>query len=456
MRLVRPPRSLQGRLLALVLSVVVGVWLATAALTWLDASHELDELLDGHLAQAAALLVVQQAQEIDEEDDRGVDAPTLHRYAPKVAFQVFHEGRLSLRSANAPTLPMVGPGKDFKAGFDTVQMAGTAWRVFAASGAERDVQVYVGEQLSSRAAILWAVLRSTLWPMAVALPLLALTVWWAVYLGVAPLRRLGSALAERQAQALHPVALDGAPSEMAPMVSALNALFERIGALLESERRFTADAAHELRTPIAAIRIQAQVALGETDQALRLHALQFTLDGCDRATRLVDQLLTLSRLEAGAAPDLTAVDLRALTQRVVAELAPRAISKNQTLDFDATEPCSVAGNETLLAVLVRNLVDNAVRYSPPSARIKVAVRQQAGQVVLSVEDSGSGLAEADRQRLGERFFRVVGSAESGSGLGWSIVRRIAAVHRMDLQLERSAELGGLAVRVHCQASAATA
>jgi two-component system, OmpR family, sensor histidine kinase QseC len=453
MRLVKPPRSLQGRLLALVLSVVVLVWLATAALTWLDASHELDELLDGHLAQAAALLVVQQAQEI--EDEHGVDAPTLHRYAPKVAFQVFHAGRLTLRSANAPTQPMVRPGKGFKAGFDTVQIAGTAWRVFATSGAERNVQVYVGEQASSRAAILWAVLRSTLWPMAVALPLLALAVWWAVYLGVAPLRRLGSALAERQAQALHPVALDGAPLEMAPMVSALNALFERIATLLESERRFTADAAHELRTPIAAIRIQAQVALGETDEALRQHALQFTLDGCDRATRLVDQLLTLSRLEAGAAPAMVAVDLRVLTQRVVAEVAPKAISKNQTLDFDA-EPCSVAGNETLLAVLVRNLVDNAVRYSPPSARIKVSVRQQAGQVVLSVEDSGPGLAEADCQRLGERFFRVVGSSESGSGLGWSIVRRIAAVHRMDLQLERSVELGGLAVRVRCPANAATA
>jgi two-component system sensor histidine kinase QseC len=243
------------------------------------------------------------------------------------------------------------------------------------------------------------------------------------------------------------------------MVSALNALFERIGTLLESERRFTADAAHELRTPIAAIRIQAQVALGEADEALRRHALQFTLDGCDRATRLVDQLLTLSRLEAGAAPDLAAVDLRALTQRVVAEVAPKAISKNQTLDFDALKPCSIAGNETLLAVLVRNLVDNAVRYSPPSARIKVslqAVDGKNGQVVLSIEDSGPGLTEVDRQRLGERFFRVVGSYESGSGLGWSIVRRIAAVHRMELQVERSVELGGLAVRARCQASAAAA
>jgi two-component system sensor histidine kinase QseC len=365
--MIKTPGSLQGRLLALVLAVVVGVWLATATMTWFDARHELDELLDSHLAQAAALLVVQQAREI-EDDGPGIDTPTLHRYAPKVAFQVFHEGRLVLRSANAPVTPMVESGKDIKTGFATVQIEGIAWRVFAAYGAERDVQVYVGEQASSRASILWAVLRSTLWPMVVALPLLALAVWWAVYRGVAPMRRLGRALAERQPQALHPLALDGTTSEMAPMVNALNGLFERIGTLLESERRFTADAAHELRTPIAAIRAQAQVALGEADDARRTHALKNTLEGCDRATRLVEQLLTLSRLEAVTAPAMAVVDLSALTQRVVAELAPKALAKNQTLEFEAAEPCSVPGNETLLTVLVRNLVNNAVRYSPASAQ----------------------------------------------------------------------------------------
>jgi len=261
MILVKPPRSLQGQLLALVLAVVVGVWLATAVLTWFDARHELDELLDSHLAQAAALLVVQQVPEIGD-DEPGIDAPTLHRYAPKVAFQVFHQGRLALRSANAPNTPMVEPDMHFRTGFKTVQIEGTPWRVFATHGAERDLQVYVGERTSLRVSILWAVLRSMLWPMAVALPLLALAVWWAVYHGVAPMRRLGRALAGRQALALQPVTLDGAPSEMTLMVNALNGLFERIGTLLESERRFTADAAHELRTPIAAIRMQAQVAAG--------------------------------------------------------------------------------------------------------------------------------------------------------------------------------------------------
>jgi two-component system, OmpR family, sensor histidine kinase QseC len=440
------PRSLQGRLMVLVVGLVAAVWLVTSALTWYDVRRELDELLDSHLAQAASLLVVQQAREVGEDDD-AIDAPTLHRYAPKVAFQVFHEGRLALRSANAPTRPMVEPGEHFKTGFKTVRIDGVAWRVFAAHGAERDVQVYVGEQVDSRASILWALLRSALWPMLVALPLLALAAWWAVYRGVAPLRRLGRTLAKRQPQALTPVVVDGAPSEMRPMLDALNGLFSRIGALIESERRFTADAAHELRTPIAAIRAQAQVALGEADSAQRRHALDATLQGCDRATRLVDQLLTLSRLEAGAAPEFAAVDLAALVRGAVAELAPLALQKRQTIEVAAADACSVHGNATLLAVLVRNLVDNAIRYSPAGASVKLTLEQALGQARLSVEDSGPGMTAADMARLGERFFRVLGSDQSGSGLGGSIVRRIAEVHGAELRVGRSATLGGLGVEV---------
>ena len=439
------PGSLQGRLLVLVLGLVIAAWLATATLTWIDVRHELDELLDSHLAQAAALLVVQQTGEI--EDDHQVDAPTLHRYAPKVAFQVFHEGRLALRSSNAPTEPMLDIERRAADGFKTINIAGTAWRVFATHGRERDVQVFVGEQVASRNSILWAVLRSSLAPMLLALPLLALAAWFAVRQGVAPLRHLGRALAARSPQALHPVAINGAPSEMLPMLDALNGLFRRIAELLESERRFTADAAHELRTPIAGIRAQAQVALGATADSERSHALHATLQGCDRATRLVEQLLTLSRLEAGAEHALVAVDLAALARQVVAELAPQALSKQQLIDVDASNPCTVQGDATLLSVMVRNLVDNAIRYSPPGAIVKIAVSPETSAVRLTVEDSGPGMSPTDMERIGERFFRVVGSGQDGSGLGWSIARRIAAVHQAVVRVAKSDLLEGLSVEV---------
>jgi two-component system sensor histidine kinase QseC len=283
--------------------------------------------------------------------------------------------------------------------------------------------------------------------MVVAVPLLALAVWWAVYRGTAPLRRLGRTLAERQPDALQPLPLTGLTSEMEPLIEALNKLLGRISVLLESERRFTADAAHELRTPIAAIRVQAQVALAETDDALRRHALSGTLEGCDRAARLVDQLLTLSRLEADRMPPMATLDLHALIQRVVAELVPKALAKGQVLEVEESQACRIPGNETLLAVLVRNLVDNALRYSPQAARVRIGLLQKNERFVLSVEDSGPGLPESDRRRLGERFFRVSGNGESGSGLGWSIVKRIAAAHGFELKIEASVDLGGLAVRV---------
>jgi two-component system sensor histidine kinase QseC len=442
----RLPRSLQGRLLALVLGLVAGVWVATAALTWRDVSHELDELLDSHLAQAAALLVARQAGEI-EDDDHGIDAPSLHRYAPQVAFQVFHEGRLALRSSNAPALPMLAVTPQTEDGFLTVDMGGARWRVFATRGNERDTQVFVGEQVESRQAILRAVLRSVLTPMLFALPLLALAAWWAVRQGVAPMRALGRTLAQRQPQALQPIAVDGAPSEMTPMLEALNGLFQRIADLMASERRFTADAAHELRTPIAAIRTQAQVALASAETAERTHALQATVQGCDRATRLVAQLLTLSRLESGNAQALGRLDLGGVVRQVVADVAALALDKDQTIELDADRPCSIDADATLLAVLVRNLVDNAIRYSPAGARVTVAIQGSNDGVRLTVDDSGPGMSAADIEHLGERFFRVIGSGQPGSGLGWSIARRIAAVLGARVQVGRSAGLGGLSVEV---------
>jgi two-component system sensor histidine kinase QseC len=434
--------------LALVLGVVTSVWLATVLLTWLDARHELDELLDGHLAQAAAILVVQQEEEV-HENEHGLDAPSLHPYAPKVAFQVFHEGRLVMRSANAPLAPMASAGAGFRSGFETVQLAGSSWRIFAAYGAQRDIQVYVGEESASRASILLAVLRSTLLPMGLALPLLTLVLWWAIHRSVAPMRQLGRSLERRRPDALETLVVDGAPKELIPMIDALNSLFNRIGMLLESERRFTADASHELRTPIAAIRTQAQVALAESDDGLRRHALKATLAGCDRAIRLVDQLLTLSRLEAAALPTQESVDLAILARRVAADLAPKAIGKGQTVEVEVEPdlPCTVRANEALIGVLVRNLIDNALRYSPPQARVAVSVGRSDGALSFRVEDSGPGMSAADLGRLGERFFRVMGSGESGSGLGWSIVRRIAVVHDLEIDLTRPSRFGGLGVAI---------
>jgi two-component system sensor histidine kinase QseC len=452
------PRSLRGRLLAGVLAVVVTVWGGAAALAWRDVRHELDELLDAHLAQAAALLVVQHSGELGHDDERTLAAPQLHRYAPRAVFQVFHEGQLVLRSADAPVAPLRPLREAAAGGFARVRVDGLDWRVFAARGAERDVQVLVAERDDARADIVRAALRGIFWPLALALPLLAVLAAWVVHRGLLPLRRLREQLAQRQpasTEPLRPLSLDGAPSEIAPLVATLDGLFARIAGLLDSERRFTADAAHELRTPIAAVRAQAQVALAETDDATRRHALQATLQGCDRATRLVEQLLTLSRLEAGAALPPAPVDLAALARRVLADLAPQALARGQALTLDADAAAVVPGDATLLAVLLRNLVDNALRHAPDGAPVAVRVAPAGGGrgATLQVDDGGPGLPDEQLAKLGERFWRgPQAAAGSGSGLGWSIVRRIAAVQGLALQVGRSAALGGLSVAVHWPAA----
>lgn len=441
----RTSGSLQTRLLLLLMAAVTFVWLIAAFLTWTDARRELDELLDGHLAQAAALLVVQQGH--SDDDHEIADVPSLHKYAPKVAFQVFHDGQLMVRSSNAGHSPM----STQPSGFSTVQLDGAPWRIFATRGTENEVQVFVGEQTDTRSAILRAVLRSMLLPLGFALPVLALLVWWAVRQGLAPLRQLSQMLVHRSPHSMTPVVLGDMPSEVEPLVQALNALFGRIESMMAAERRFTSDAAHELRTPIAAIRAQAQVALGAgSNSRERDHALRTTLAGCDRAARLVDQLLTLARLEAGsdngsmAADD---VDLCAVTRRVAADLAATALARGQTLMLDTPVECRVRGNDMLTAVLVRNLIDNALRYSPDGAQVQVDVARHIDCPFIQVQDSGPGMSQKDRARLGERFFRVLGNAQPGSGLGWSIVRRIAKVFGATVEVGPSGLLKGLSVRV---------
>jgi two-component system sensor histidine kinase QseC len=435
--------SLQQRLLTRTLGGVLIVWVATAAFVWFEAQHEVDELLDAHLAQSAALLVVQQNATPDD-DEPLLDAPTLHKYAHRVAYQVFDEDRLVMHSPNVAHTPMAQHTR----GFETLTLAdGKSWRIFAAPGRGRDVQIYVAERVDSRDEILRAVLRGFWPPLTIALPLLLIGLWWNVRSGLQPLQRLRQVLLKRDTQTLTPVSLPETPQEVQPMLDALNDLLQRLAQRMETERRFTADAAHELRTPIAAIRAQAQVALSSTtDDQVRKQALQDTLLGCDRASRVVEQLLTLARVEGPQDVASEPFRLDQLAQQVMADLTPEALRRGQTLELLAPEPLQVNGQSTLWQILLRNLIDNALRYSPDGSVVRIeAQRLDPRHVQVTVQDSGPGLASTDMARLGERFFRVLGNSATGSGLGWSIVRHIASLQHVDVQVGKSADLGGLQV-----------
>jgi two-component system, OmpR family, sensor histidine kinase QseC len=436
-------RPLQTQLTLSVLLGVSAIWVVMLLVIWQDSQRQIDKLLDDHLVQSAALLVAQQGPHLFDEDP--ADSHVVHPKVVSVMYQVFHDGALTLKSDNAPPQPLLATGKRFEVGFDDVVMEDAVWRVYASFGQETDVHVYVAERESSRMAILHAVLRSAFWPLLVALPLLGLSIWWTIHRGLRPLRKLSAALSERGTRDFHKFSLNNASEEITAVVDALNALFARIETLVDSERRFTADAAHELRTPIAAIRTQAQVALGATDETSRARALMGTIAGCERANRVLTQLLVLARLENAVRADAKQVDLAEICRATAAEIAPQAFDKQQEMELECDPNCHVLGDETLLALMLHNLIVNAVRYSPPRAQVRITVRHKARNVVVSVDDSGPGLSATEMQRVGERFFRGQHQLESGSGLGLSIARRIATVHEGHLKVAASSELSGLHV-----------
>jgi two-component system sensor histidine kinase QseC len=437
--------SLQRQLLTAVLGLLGVVWVVMILVTWQDTEHEVSELLDAHLSQAASLLAVLPLSDLTQIGSR--QTASLHEYQSKAVFQVWHQEQMVVRSATAPTTRLAPLTCE---GMSKVKVAGEDWWVFCTPGQDEHVVVQVADRDEARADVVMASVWSVVWPMALAFPFVGLGVWGAVRHAVRPLAELGQVVTERRPDADEPLPLAQVPHEARPLVLALNRLFERMSAVLQSERRFTADAAHELRTPIAAIRMQAQVAQGAREADERNEALTATLQGCDRASHLVEQLLQLARLEAQAVGTGEGCDLHHVLDWVLGDLRPVAARRGQTLrcEVNGTGPHALRSPvpEGLMVILLRNLVDNALRYSPDGSEVRVQVVADAtGRVQLAVDDNGPGMSDADLQRLGERFFRVVGSSQPGSGLGWSIVRRVAGLYGLQGLVTRSPDLGGLRV-----------
>jgi two-component system sensor histidine kinase QseC len=282
-------------------------------------------------------------------------------------------------------------------------------------------------------------------PLLISLPLLAILLWIAISRSLRPLIKLTAEVGRREPENLHALEITSAPAEVLPLIERLNQLFARIDASLQNERRFTADAAHELRTPVGGIKAQAQVALATVDDEQRNHALNNVILGCDRATRLIEQLLTLARID-NLGDDLTeSCPLKALAAEVIGQIAPLALKQNVRLELSEGEERVVSGNPLLLRVLLRNLIDNAVRHTPPGTVVKIDIGTTAGQTCLSVTDSGPGIPEAELPKVAERFYRPIGTTATGSGLGLSIVKRIAEIHHATLTIDSSTAGAGLTV-----------
>lgn len=433
--------SLRRRLLALLLGGVSVCWLATLALSYVDAHHEIDELFDAQLVQVGQTLLALAAE---ADDDIAEEGRIGHKYQKRLHFQVWdRHGTLLLRSPNAPATPLAEED-GFTEGIGADGHG--RWRYYSQWNDKRKLRVQVGENHHVRDELIGHIAWRLLLPALFGLPLLGAWIWLATRQGLAPLKSVAGQIAGREPTRLHPVAPESAPEEIRPLVEAINGLFGRVGQALAAERRFTADAAHELRTPLAALAAQAQVAARARDGDERRHALEQLGAGTARAARLVDQLLTLARVDPEQAARPTGrVALDRLAEEVCADHGAQALSKDIALELDAV-PANVGGDADLLRILLRNLIDNAIRYTPAGGRVAVAVANEGG-ARLSVADSGPGVPESERERVFERFSRLAGQEIEGSGLGLSIVRRIAELHGAEVRLGKASADGGLVVDV---------
>ena len=315
--------------------------------------------------------------------------------------------------------------------------------------------VIVAQTTEARTQLANDIIKGVIIPQFVVLPLAVLLVWLGLSRGVAPLKALQQRLRARRPDDLSPIDERAAPTEIAPLVAAINELLERLSANIETQRRFVADAAHQLKTPLAGLRTQAELALREASAEEMQASLRQLVTGSERATRLVNQLLLLARAENPGAVGMTEEDLNVLAYEQTTQWAARALALGTDLGYeDAGQPATVRGNAILLAELLNNLLDSALRYTPPGGHVTVRVRLAGPQVLLDVEDSGPGIAPAERERVFDRFYRVLGAAEGGSGLGLAIVREIAqkhgatvSIHENPIALPDSGRLHGPGTRL---------
>lgn len=425
--------SLRRRLVWLITSTMAAIWLVSVLVVYQRAHHEADELLDNQLTQVGeTLLAIVASGEVEHFVKELHEHP--HRYPVPIAFEVWRSKDDEFRRLVA------SPGH---AGFETTMTTGFSehphqgqrWRFYAVQDEDEEYRVVVGQSHAARERLAREIGLSLLLPAMLALPLMALAVWWGVGRALRPVDAVARQVGALDAQALMPLDETARlPDEIAPLRTALNALIRRVAEAFDNERRFTADAAHELRTPLAALKVQAQVALRAQADDSRQHALAQVIAGVDRMTHLVEQLLTLARVDP-ARHDLAPqpFDPAELVAEVCEELLPQAQRQGQSLSVDAAPGCTVAVTPAWLQIALRNLVDNALRYAGEGTRIEVRLSRAGRGCALSVADNGPGVAPELRERLTARFVRGETEGE-GCGLGLSIAARVAALSHAQLEL----------------------
>jgi len=437
--------SIRRTLLAwLLLGLAAVAALATVA-TYIETKREVGDIFDLQLKQLAYSTRIEDLLRGRAPSPSPPDGRPAAGVA-QIVTQIWNrDGVLVYWSQPNTALPV--PATE---GYSNVIDNGREWRLYTHVVGNHALQV--AHALDERREIAAQTALRTLLPLLALIPFLGVLIWYAVGRGLRPLDAMSRAVAKRRPDAMAPLAEATLPSELRPLAGSLNALLARLDDALSAQRRFTADAAHELRTPLAAVRLQVELAERAPDPEARAAALTELKSGVDRAARLVEQLLMMARFEPDAPEDAaTAVDLTPIVHDALVARAALAEDKRIDMGCARTAPVAVRGDAASLAMLLANLLDNALRYTPAGGRIDVAVDDDQGQAVLSVADTGPGIPAAERERVFERFHRGTSAISApdanGSGLGLSIVRRIAHAHRATVTLGEGPSGRGLTVSV---------
>jgi two-component system OmpR family sensor kinase len=436
-----PISSIRRTLLVWLLVGLLAIGVLASGATYLAARKEAGDLLDLQLRQLAYSTRIDDLLRGRQPDfiQHG-DSP--HNGVTEIVTQIWdRDGVLVYWSQPGMGLPV--PATQ---GYSTVRQNGRDWRVYTLVQGRHALQVAQAQDERDAAATQTAL--RTLAPFVAFIPLFGLLIWVAVGRGLAPLRVLSQAVAKRRPDALAPINERNLPEELKPLAASLNALLARLDAALEAQRRFTADAAHELRTPLTALKLQLDMARRAADHEGRAAAYDDLDAGVRRASHLVDQLLALARAEPEAlAARAVDCDLAELAREAVIARAPLAADKGVDLGLAHAAPAHVLGDPESLALLLSNLVDNALRYTPRNGRVDVSVDAAGGESVLTVADTGPGIPQDERERVFDRFYRGPAAGAGGSGLGLSIVRRIADAHHATIELDAPPGGTGLVARV---------
>lgn len=482
--------TIRKRLLLVLITAVAILWCVVLLFVYRAAQAEVEEVFDAALAQEARVLGTLLTHEAEEEterqqilsklvmelggqalqrspllrqlvqeyggkskDNEQEDYLTLlspehgpgHRYASKIAFLAsYGDDRPMLRSPKGPSFRIDSDG------FYNIGSGDEGWRVFGLNLSDGGLRVHVGERMAVRMETVKEILINSLWPMFLSLPILGFIIWASVGKGLRPLEQVADTVEQRDSGSLQPISTDSVPGEVVPIVDSLNGLFLRVRRALENERRFTANAAHELRTPLAALKTQAQVRQLDEQNEQDAKFLDHIVNGVDRATHLLEQLLTLARADSMRRDAILGqkMDLHVVVTDVLAMISRHALEKQIELSLDSPgSPVNVLGDDATMSILVRNLVDNAIRYTPSAGKVRVQLLQEVDAISLVVEDSGPGIAVKNREELFQRFQRGEGVEAQGSGLGLSIVKQIADLHGADIALNEPASGNGLRVVV---------